>query len=67
MLLKRLLIAASDENDLVFDPFMGSGTTAVAAKELGRKFVGCELDPHFVSVAMKRLSSSTQYKLLSSY
>jgi site-specific DNA-methyltransferase (adenine-specific) len=55
MLLERLILAASDKNDIVFDPFMGSGTTGVAAKKLGRKFVGCELDPQFVATAIKRM------------
>lgn len=67
MLLKRLLMAASANNDLVFDPFMGSGTTALAAIQLGRKFVGCELDQNFISVGIKRLSSDSQHKLLSLY
>lgn len=40
----------------VFDPFMGSGTTAVACKSLGIDFVGCELDPDYVAIANKRLS-----------
>jgi site-specific DNA-methyltransferase (adenine-specific) len=60
MLLKRLVLAASDKDDNVLDPFMGSGTTAVAAADLGRRFVGCELDEGFVSVAIKRLSSDLQ-------
>lgn len=57
MLLERLLLAASDEGDLVFDPFIGSGTTAVASKKLGRRFVGCEVDPTYVAIAKKRLES----------
>ncbi|MDI6809055.1 MAG: DNA methyltransferase [Candidatus Eisenbacteria bacterium] len=56
-LLERLIMAASVKNDLVFDPFLGSGTTAVAARNLGRRFVGCELDPNYVSIAIKRLKS----------
>ena len=39
-LVRRALLASSREGDLIFDPFCGSGTTAVAAKELGRFFVG---------------------------
>jgi site-specific DNA-methyltransferase (adenine-specific) len=65
MLLERLISAASDKGDLVFDPFMGSGTTAVAAKNLGRKFVGCELDPNFISLAVKRIISAQKQRLAS--
>ena len=43
-LVRRALLASTREGDLVFDPFCGSGTTGVAAKELGRFFVGAELE-----------------------
>jgi site-specific DNA-methyltransferase (adenine-specific) len=43
-LVRRALLASTREGDLIFDPFAGSGTTGVAAKELGRLFVGAELD-----------------------
>jgi len=43
--------------DKVFDPFMGSGTTAVACKSLGIDFVGCELEPDYVAIANKRLEA----------
>ena len=65
MLLERLISAASDKGDLVFDPFMGSGTTAVAAKNLGRKFAGCELDADFISLAAKRIASAQKHRLIS--
>ena len=42
---------------LIFDPFMGSGTTAVACKSLGIDFVGCELEPDYVAIANKRLEA----------
>ncbi|MBN1280168.1 MAG: site-specific DNA-methyltransferase [Candidatus Thermoplasmatota archaeon] len=54
-LLERILLACSNEGDLVFDPFMGSGTTAVVAKKLNRIFVGCDIDPAYVKAANKRL------------
>ena len=46
----------SNDNDLIFDPFMGSGTTAVAADRLGRKFYGCDLNPEYVRLALERLA-----------
>ena len=45
----------SDEGDLVIDPFLGSGTTAVAARGGGRKFAGCDLDPSYAEAARRRL------------
>lgn len=46
----------SNPDDTVLDPFMGSGTTAVACKLLGRKFIGCEREEKYVEIAVKRLS-----------
>lgn len=52
---KRLIEFYSFENDIILDPFMGSGTSAVAALQLGRKFVGYEINADYVSLANKRL------------
>jgi len=41
--------------DLIFDPFIGSGTTAVVADRLGRKFFGCDINPDYVAMALERL------------
>lgn len=46
---------SSNEGDLILDPFMGSGTTAVAAKMLKRNFIGFELDPTFHAIACERV------------
>ena len=54
-LFKYLIEASSDVGDLVFDPCIGSGTTAVAAFELGRKYFGYELDKEYYDGCMKRL------------
>jgi site-specific DNA-methyltransferase (adenine-specific) len=43
------------KNDIVFDPFMGSGTTAVAAETLGRRWIGIELSPNYVEIAENRI------------
>jgi site-specific DNA-methyltransferase (adenine-specific) len=49
---------ASDPGDLVFDPFMGSGTTGVAAIQEGRRFIGCELDETYFEIARKRIADA---------
>ena len=51
----RCIFATTDKSDLVLDPFMGSGTTAVSAKKLGRNFIGIELNPDYIKMAEKRL------------
>lgn len=48
----------SDAGDIVFDPFCGSGTTCVAAKNTGRNFIGFEIDPEFAQLARDRLAST---------
>jgi site-specific DNA-methyltransferase (adenine-specific) len=54
-LLERLLLMSSDEGDIVLDPFIGTGTTAVAAKRLGRRFIGIDVDPKYVEIANRKL------------
>lgn len=54
-LVKRHLLNMTKENDIVFDPFIGSGTTAVAAKELGRRYLGFEIDKKYFEIASDRL------------
>ena len=46
----------SYENDIILDPFMGSGTTALVSKKLGRHYIGIELNPEYVKMAKKRLN-----------
>lgn len=54
-LIAKLILASSRPNDVVFDPFLGSGTTAVVASKLGRRYCGIELDRDYCCWAMKRL------------
>lgn len=54
-IIEKLILTASNEGDLVFDPFMGSGTTAAACKELNRNFIGCEIESKYCEIAEKRL------------
>ncbi|HWM34344.1 MAG TPA: site-specific DNA-methyltransferase [Pseudolysinimonas sp.] len=56
-LAERCIRIGSGEGDLVLDPFMGSGTTAVVAARLGRRFLGCELNPDYVQMAARRLAA----------
>ena len=46
------------ESDTIFDPFMGSGTTGVACVQLGRNFIGCEIDPEYFEIAKKRIEQA---------
>jgi site-specific DNA-methyltransferase (adenine-specific) len=66
-LLAKIILASSKEGDIVFDPFLGSGTTAVVAKKLSRKFVGIELDTKFASIASKRLELVEKDKNIQGY
>ena len=54
--LKRLIEASSKPGDIVLDPFMGVSSTAVAAQQTGRRFLGCDIDETFVRHALERLS-----------
>lgn len=56
-LLARIIRTSSNEGELVFDPFSGSGTTLAVAKKLGRDFLGCELSPEYVKSAMDRVKA----------
>jgi len=51
-----LIRASSAPGDIVFDCFLGSGTTAVAAKQLGRKYIGIEINPDYCKIAEQRLA-----------
>ncbi|MFH0764931.1 MAG: site-specific DNA-methyltransferase [Calditrichota bacterium] len=54
-LLAKIILASSHPGDVVFDPFLGSGTTSVVAKKLGRQYVGVEIDEEYCLLAEKRL------------
>ena len=55
--LERIILTSSNQNDIVLDPFAGSGTTLVVAKEYNRKYIGIELSPNYFEIATKRLAS----------
>ena len=54
-LVKKFIEVSSKPGDLVFDPFVGSGTTAVACQQLGRRFIGFEKEEKYIEVCQKRL------------
>jgi modification methylase len=58
-LLARVILSSSRLDDLVLDPFCGTGTTGAVAKRLGRRFVGCERDASYAKAADKRIAATT--------
>lgn len=59
-LLRRIIATSSDENDLVLDSFSGSGTTLVAAEEMGRRWIGIDAGVEAIATTMKRLAIGTE-------
>ena len=55
-LIEKLIRNSSVEGDTILDPFMGSGTTGVACKNLSRNFIGCEINDIYFDIARKRLT-----------
>ncbi len=66
-LLAKIILASSNPGDLVFDPFLGSGTTAVVAKKLGRNYSGIEMDEYYCCLAEKRLNEANYNKTIQGY
>ena len=58
-LIEPCILAGSDKGDIILDPFMGSGTTALVAKSLERHFIGCELHQQYDNLIKERLSNVT--------
>jgi len=59
-LVRKLVLAASNSGDLVIDPFSGSGTTLVVAEQLGRRWMGCELDAEYNRWAIDRIEHTAR-------
>ena len=55
-LLERLILMSTDEGDVILDPFIGTGTTAVAAARLGRNVIGVDLDAQYVEITQRKLA-----------
>ena len=58
-LLERIILMSTDENDIVLDPFVGTGTSVIAAKRLGRQFIGIDIDEKHVNITRNKLSKET--------
>ena len=56
-LVEPCILAGSRPGDLVLDPFMGSGTTAIVAERFGRRWIGCELNPEYAAMAERRITA----------
>lgn len=54
-LLERIVISSTEENQIILDPFCGSGTTGVIAKRYGRKFIGIDNEIEYLNITKKRL------------
>ena len=63
-LITPCVLAGSEKNDIILDPFMGSGTTAMVAKKLGRYYLGCELHRDYSNLIEERLPNDSLSKLL---
>lgn len=63
-LMKWCIEKYTNAGDTVFDAFMGSGTTGVACMQLGRKFIGCELDPDYFAIAEKRIKAAASQEIM---
>ena len=59
-LIAKLILASSNPDDVVFDPFLGSGTTSVTAKKLGRRYIGIEREKAYAAIAEKRLEMAEE-------
>ena len=62
--MNKLLRNLTQDDYVVFDPFMGSGTTGVAAVQLGRNFIGCEINPDYFAIAERRIKQAQEARQL---
>ena len=66
-LIAKLILASSEEGDMVFDPFLGSGTTSVTAKKLHRSYLGIEQNETYCALAEKRLEQAIEHPDIQGY
>ena len=63
-LLHRVLLASSNKDDMILDPFLGSGTTATVAKKLGRNYFGIEKEKSYFKAAEQRLKNTKPIEMI---
>lgn len=56
-LLEKIILASTDEGDLILDPFNGSGTTGIVANKLNRKYIGIEKEQEYLDLTIRRLTN----------
>jgi site-specific DNA-methyltransferase (adenine-specific) len=66
-LIAKLILASSHPNDIILDPFLGSGTSAVVAQKLQRRFIGIELNTEYCCWALKRLQLAAENSSIQGY
>ena len=66
-LIARLILASTNPGDMVFDPFLGSGTTSVVAKKLGRQYIGIDIDEEYCLLAERRLELADKDSTVQGY
>ena len=66
-LIERIILMTTDENDIIFDSFCGGGSAAVAAKQMGRRYIGADIDSEYCKAAQSRLEEATEVKQNNAY
>ena len=66
-LIERMILMTTDERDIIFDPFTGSGSAGVAAKQLGRRYIGSDIDKQYCQAARKAMRSAKEVTLGDAY
>ncbi len=66
-LLERLILMTTDAGDTVLDPFIGTGTTAIAAKRLGRQYIGIDIDEKYVEISRQKLEETSPTRIYNRY
>ena len=61
-LMERVILMTTEPGDVALDPFLGTGTTAIAAKSLGRRYVGVDMDPSYADIAEAKLAETMESK-----
>lgn len=56
-ILEKIILSSSKEGDIIFDPFVGSGTTCVVSKKLNRKYIGIDIEKKYLDIAIERLEN----------